>query len=119
MVSLERFDIVFVAGENILLDTLAQAVFADGSDHLFTVLFLCVDPSDDLVHRLQIIDCIQILALDHGFSNGVRILLQLLNHERVIEDTTRNLAMSSSQTKNQVKGGFLLDVIIAQGATIF
>ncbi len=29
------------------------------------------------------------------------------------------LLTSSSETKDQVKGGFLLDVVIAQGATIF
>ena len=35
------------------------------------------------------------------------------------EDLLFALLTSSSETKNQVKGGFLLDVVIAQGASIF
>ena len=35
------------------------------------------------------------------------------------EDLLFALLTSSSETKDQVKGGFLLDVVIAQGASIF
>mmetsp|Transcript_11628 Transcript_11628/g.33473 ORF Transcript_11628/g.33473 Transcript_11628/m.33473 type:complete len:217 (+) Transcript_11628:1088-1738(+) len=118
VVGLECLDVVLVARKDVLLDALAQAVFANGGDDLATVIFLGIDPPNDLVHRLQVSGGVQVLALDHGFSNGGGVLLQFLDHGGVVKDSTGNLTVSSSQAKNQVQRGFLLDVVVTQGASV-
>ena len=56
------------------------------------------------------------VVLEGLHGNGLVDMLDLLGAG---EDLLFALLTSSSETKDQVKGGFLLDVVIAQGASIF
>lgn len=113
--------VVFGALEDIRLDTLAQTVLGHGGNNFSTVIFLGHDPTNHLIEREQITGSgsMQVLALHHGFANGGRVLFQFLHHGRIVKNSTGNLAVSSSQTQDQMKRGFFLNVVITQSASIF
>jgi hypothetical protein len=119
VVGLEGIGVVAVALEDVLLDPLTQAVLGNGGDDLATVVLLGVDPPDDLVHLLQIgLSVVQVVALDHRLSDGRRVLLELGNHGRIVKDPAGDLAVPPTQPQDQVKGGFLLDVVVAEGSSV-
>ena len=55
---------------------------------------------------------------DSYVPDGRRVLFQFRNHGWIIKNPAWNLTVSSTKTQDQVKGGFLLDVVIAQSATV-
>jgi len=56
--------------------------------------------------------------LDHGLANRRRVLFEFGDHGGIVKDSTGDLAVSSSQSQNQMQGGFLLDVVITQRASV-
>ena len=118
MVSHQGIGIVLVVFKDILLDALAEAVIRHERDDLGGMLLLGVDPADHLVDVLRSSRGVELRALDHGLADGGGGLLDFLNNGRVIEDATRNLTMSASETQDEVKGRLLLDVVIRQGAAV-
>ena len=121
VVSHEGIGVVLFGVEDGLFDTLAQAVVGDSGDNLLAVLLLGVDPSDNLVHVLETdtFSTLQIGRLDHGLANGGGVLLKVSDHGGIVKDAAGDHAVSSSQSQDQVKGRFLLDVVIAESAAIF
>ena len=61
----------------------------------------------------------QISGLGHCLSNCRRMLLQLANHCRVIEDAAWDLAVPSTQPQYQMECRFFLDVVVRKSAAIF
>ena len=57
--------------------------------------------------------------LDHALADSFTRLLNLLDNGGVVKDSTGHLTMAASQPEHQVKRGFLLNVVIAQRASIF
>ena len=121
MVCLESINVVPVRLEYFLLDTLAEAVLSNDLDDFVSVLFLGIDPSNHLIkgERLGGQSRVQLIRLDHGLANGFAGLLDFGDNVRIVKDSAWNLTMSSAETKDQVKGGLLLNVVIRKGASIF
>ena len=103
MVSLESLNVISIRCKNLFLDSLAQAVLANRFDDFGAVLFLGIDPTDQLVHFLQTSCRMQILRFDHGLANSNRVLLELADHGRIVKDSTGNLAMPTAQTQDKVE----------------
>jgi len=119
VVSSQGFNVVLFGIKDGLLDSLTQAVFSNSGNDLAAVVLFGVDPTDDLVEGLQVTRSVQFSGLDHGLANGDSVFRQLANHCGIVKDSAGNLAVSTTKTKDQVKSGFLLDVIIRKSATIF
>jgi hypothetical protein len=119
MVSLESINVVTVGGKDFLLDPLAQAVLGNRTNNLGAMIFLCVDPTDQLVQFQQTSSRVQALGFRNGLANGDSVLLQLTNHGRVVKDSAGNLAVSTSQTQYKMESRFFLNIVVAQGTAIF
>mmetsp|Transcript_12773 Transcript_12773/g.15377 ORF Transcript_12773/g.15377 Transcript_12773/m.15377 type:complete len:207 (+) Transcript_12773:137-757(+) len=121
MVSLESIDVVLVTGKDFLLDTLAQTIFRYQGNNLGAMLFLGINPTDHLIHRKWIggKSGMKFIGLDHGLADSFTSLFDFLHNGRIIKDSTGNLTMSTTQTQNKMQGRFLLNIVVAQGTSIF
>jgi hypothetical protein len=121
MVALQGLNVVVIRLEHVLFDSLAKAVLRDELDNLISVLFLGVDPSNHLIHgeRIRCETGMKFIGLDHGLADGFASLLDFGNNGGVIKDSTGDLTMSTSKTKHEMERRLLLNVVIAQGTTIF
>mmetsp|Transcript_3785 Transcript_3785/g.6691 ORF Transcript_3785/g.6691 Transcript_3785/m.6691 type:complete len:265 (-) Transcript_3785:19-813(-) len=122
MMSNQRFGVILLVSEHtILLHPLAKAVLRNSCDDLPAVLLLRHDPAHHLVEGVGSVPTIsrgKLDGLNHGLADGCSSLLNFSNNGGIIKDSTGHLAVSSSKTKHQVKGGFLLNIIIRKGASI-
>mmetsp|Transcript_23860 Transcript_23860/g.49945 ORF Transcript_23860/g.49945 Transcript_23860/m.49945 type:complete len:257 (+) Transcript_23860:233-1003(+) len=121
MMSNQSFGVVLLGSEHFLLHPLAKAVLRNSRDDLAAVLLLRHDPAHHLVEGLGSVSTLrrgQLYGLDHGFADGFSSLLNFSNDGGIVKDPTGHLAVSSTKTKDQVKGGFLLNVIIRKGASV-
>ena len=118
VVGLESIDVVLVIGKDLLLGALAEAVLPHQLDDLGRMFLLGVDPADHLIYILCGSTGVKLVGLDHGLADSGSGLLDLLDDGRIIENTARDLAMSAAETKDEVKGRLLLDVVIRKSAAV-
>merc|ERR1711994_278869 len=123
VVRLQSSDVVLLLLEGRLrvadrLDTLAQAILSHQGNDLAGMLLLGVNPTRDLVDGKSIQVGTQLSDLHHSLLNRGDGLLDISNKLGVVKDSTRNLAMATTETKNKVQSGFLLDVVVRQRAAI-
>ena len=120
MMGHEGICVILLGLKDVLLDSLAEAVLANERDDFASMLLLGVDPAHHLVHaeRLRGEGSVQLVGLDHGLADRGGSLLDDLYSGWIVKDATGNLAMSSTETEDEVKSRLLLDVVVAQGAAI-
>jgi hypothetical protein len=118
-VGLEGIDVVTIRSEDTFgLDTLAEAVLANKLDDLLAVLLLGVYPAGHLVEVLGVHGSTELVDLYHSLTDGGSSLLDLGDELGVVEDAAGNLAVTATETEHEVKSGFLLDVVIGEGAAV-
>lgn len=85
------------------------------------MFLLGVNPSDHLIQGIWIgsVSCVEFVGFDHGLADGFGSLLNFRDNGWIVKDSARDLAVPSAKAKNEMEGGFLLDIVIAQGAAIF
>ncbi len=119
MVRFERLHIIILGSKNLLLDALAKTILGYLGDDNLSMFFFGVDPTYDLVHLLRAHgSVVELLDLNHGLADGLAALLDFLHDGGIIEDSARDLAVASAETEDEVQRGFLLDVVVGEGAAV-
>ena len=113
-------DVLVVLGKDFLFDTLTETILAHKCDNFGRVFFLGIDPTNHLIHASGSYPSSRaILCLHHGLANRRTGLLDLRDHGGIVKDTARHLTMSTAQPQDKVERGFFLNVVVAQGTSIF
>ena len=60
----------------------------------------------------------ELINLHHRLADSRAGLLKLSNHSGIVEDAAGDLAVATAETKHEVQGGLLLDVVIRESAAI-
>lgn len=60
----------------------------------------------------------KVIRLNHRLANGLGSLLDLVDNGWIVKDSAGYLAVTSTKTENQVKSGFLLNVVVREGASV-